>query len=284
MSGTSTEHWVRMRRRLWAALALAALATGALIRIALDARFERDVTRMVFNDNLELLDEVRLRSHAEQDSLDALIPGASARPESAGAIVISIADNHLWYRVGDSVVFEAPVATGSGKVLVRGASGARWRFETPRGRLRIIDKDTDPMWVPPDWHYVEVAANRRLELTRLQRGQRIPLRDGSEIAVQGSDVVKRQPDGRVEPIQASDGREIVVDGRVIVPPFGTNQRRYPEVMGTHRLVLGDGYAIHGTNNPSSIGRSVSHGCVRLRNEDIATLYSLVPVGTPVFIY
>jgi lipoprotein-anchoring transpeptidase ErfK/SrfK len=50
------------------------------------------------------------------------------------------------------------------------------------------------------------------------------------------------------------------------------------------LVLGDGYAIHGTDNPASIGHSVSHGCVRLRNEDIDKLYSMVEVGTPVYIY
>jgi lipoprotein-anchoring transpeptidase ErfK/SrfK len=56
------------------------------------------------------------------------------------------------------------------------------------------------------------------------------------------------------------------------------------VLGTHRLYLGDGYALHGTNNPASIGQSVSHGCIRLRNEDIQTLYEMVPVGTPVFIY
>ena len=83
---------------------------------------------------------------------------------------------------------------------------------------------------------------------------------------------------------ATDGREIVFDGKIIIPPFGTNQRKYKEVLGSHRLYLGDGYALHGTNNPSSIGQAVSHGCVRLRNEDIAFLYDLVPVGTPVYIY
>ena len=48
--------------------------------------------------------------------------------------------------------------------------------------------------------------------------------------------------------------------------------------------MGDGYALHGTDEPTSIGTSVSHGCVRLRNEDIETLYQMVPVGTPVYIY
>ena len=70
----------------------------------------------------------------------------------------------------------------------------------------------------------------------------------------------------------------------MIPPFGTNQRKYKGVLGTHRLDLGDGYGIHGTDNPASIGHSVSHGCVRLRNEDIDALYPMVEIGTPVYIY
>jgi lipoprotein-anchoring transpeptidase ErfK/SrfK len=85
-------------------------------------------------------------------------------------------------------------------------------------------------------------------------------------------------------MEATDGREIVVDGNLVVPPSDTRQRRYQGVLGTHRLNMGNGYAMHGTNQPQSIGQSVSHGCVRLRNEDIATLYAMVPVGTPVYIY
>lgn len=44
-----------------------------------------------------------------------------------------------------------------------------------------------------------------------------------------------------------------------------------------------GYVIHGTNKPAGIGRRVSHGCIRLYPEDIAQLYSMVPIGTPVAI-
>ncbi|MNJ31749.1 L,D-transpeptidase [Paenibacillus bouchesdurhonensis] len=43
------------------------------------------------------------------------------------------------------------------------------------------------------------------------------------------------------------------------------------------------YGIHGTNNPSSIGHEVSHGCIRMYNQDVLTLSSLVPVGTRVTI-
>lgn len=42
-----------------------------------------------------------------------------------------------------------------------------------------------------------------------------------------------------------------------------------------------GYGIHGTTDNTSVGRSVSHGCVRMRNEDVRMLYSLLPPATPV---
>jgi lipoprotein-anchoring transpeptidase ErfK/SrfK len=44
------------------------------------------------------------------------------------------------------------------------------------------------------------------------------------------------------------------------------------------------YGIHGTNNPSSIGKSVSHGCIRMYNHDVLELSSLVPIGTEVVIH
>ncbi|MBT2656170.1 L,D-transpeptidase family protein [Bacillus sp. ISL-18] len=44
-----------------------------------------------------------------------------------------------------------------------------------------------------------------------------------------------------------------------------------------------GYGIHGTNDPSSIGKSVSHGCVRMYNRDVLQLAGMVPNGTRVSI-
>jgi lipoprotein-anchoring transpeptidase ErfK/SrfK len=41
------------------------------------------------------------------------------------------------------------------------------------------------------------------------------------------------------------------------------------------------YGIHGTNNPASIGKSVSNGCVRMYNRDVIELSNLVPIGTAV---
>jgi len=277
----------RQRQGRALGVVLATLITGgstALMGAAtVDARFERDVSRIVFNDNLELLENMRRHAGAADDSLLALLEVATT-PPPPGAIIISITENRLWYRVGDSVVFETRVATGSGRVLEKGPGGSTWKFETPRGRLKVLEKEEDPAWVPPDWHFVEQAEKRGLRLAKLVRGQSIDAGNGTEITVVGNDVVRRSRDGSVTPLEASDGREIVVDGQLVVPPYGTNQRRYQGVLGTHRLIMGNGYAIHGTNVPTSIGQSVSHGCVRLLNEDIAHLYEVVPVGTPVYIY
>nr|WP_218624898.1 L,D-transpeptidase [Sporosarcina sp. E16_3] len=44
------------------------------------------------------------------------------------------------------------------------------------------------------------------------------------------------------------------------------------------------YGIHGTNNPSSIGKNVSHGCIRMHNEDVLELASMIPIGTTVYIH
>ena len=63
--------------------------------------------------------------------------------------------------------------------------------------------------------------------------------------------------------------------------YGPGEKGNP--MGAAALVLSGGgqYAIHGTNNPGSIGGFVSSGCIRMYNRDIRDLYSKVRVGTRV---
>jgi lipoprotein-anchoring transpeptidase ErfK/SrfK len=55
-------------------------------------------------------------------------------------------------------------------------------------------------------------------------------------------------------------------------------------MGVAAMTLHGGeYAIHGTNQPSSVGGFVSYGCIRMYNQDILDLYNRVSVGTPVVV-
>ena len=56
-------------------------------------------------------------------------------------------------------------------------------------------------------------------------------------------------------------------------------------LGTRWIGLSkNGYGIHGTNVPKSVGRAASHGCIRLRNRDIEQLFSIVRVGDRVEIH
>jgi len=91
-----------------------------------------------------------------------------------------------------------------------------------------------------------------------------------------------------------------IDGKYIRPawsPPDMIKRENPRVpnvipsgspanpMGEAAMTLSGGgqYAIHGTNNPRSIGRFVSHGCIRMYNRDIMDLYNRVSLGTPVVV-
>jgi lipoprotein-anchoring transpeptidase ErfK/SrfK len=66
------------------------------------------------------------------------------------------------------------------------------------------------------------------------------------------------------------------------PVIPGGSRRNP--MGAAVLGLDHGnYAIHGTNNPGSVGKFVSHGCIRMYNADIMDLYQRAHVGTRVIV-
>ena len=82
---------------------------------------------------------------------------------------------------------------------------------------------------------------------------------------------------------------IAVGNKLTQTPVGTfvvvNRQPNPGgPYGTMWLSLSKaGYGIHGTNNPASIGHAVSHGCVRMHNQDVLELASQIPNGTSVTI-
>lgn len=66
-----------------------------------------------------------------------------------------------------------------------------------------------------------------------------------------------------------------------IPPAYSDERYRPGVLGDYALYLSDDIAIHGTDDESTVGRASSHGCLRMRNADIAVVFPLVEVGTRV---
>src|SRR5215208_2212563 len=105
---------------------VAAILSVTLLTRTAELRYQRDVSRMVYNDNLGVLNEVKAKLGMTGDSLRTLLAESPAEAANIPYVVVSMADHRLWYKQGKEILFEAPVATGSGKELVSG-SGGQWR-------------------------------------------------------------------------------------------------------------------------------------------------------------
>ncbi|MFW6201346.1 MAG: L,D-transpeptidase [Gemmatimonadota bacterium] len=205
----------------------------------------------------------------------------AAAADDGRRIIISIEERRLWLADGADTLLTAPVAVGRGETFRY--RGNTYRFRTPRGQRTVLRKKVDPVWRPPMWHYYEKAARRGLEAVQLERGRSYELSDGTHLEIRGEDVGRVNRFGNFHPW--TPGMEIVFDGKIFIPPFGTRQREVPDALGPYALDMGDGYLIHGTwsGNRGSVGSAASHGCVRMYNEDLEKLYAIVDVGTPVYI-
>ncbi|MBW3569613.1 MAG: L,D-transpeptidase, partial [Gemmatimonadetes bacterium] len=198
------------------------------------------------------------------DSLAWARARAEAEAASGLRVVVSLLDRRLWLMDGNDTLRSAPVGIGTGEVLEH--EGRRWRFQTPQGRRVVRAKAESPVWVPPDWHYAELGRKLGYLVVALSPARETPLRDGSRLAVRGRYVVRLTGARGVEIIPPDE--EIVIDGTVFVPPFGTANRQVPAVLGAYKLELGDGYLIHGTPDEASVGTAATHGCLRLLADDL----------------
>lgn len=253
-------------RRPTLLLLLAAVAAAALFATsaawAVNERFKLQVARIAYTHDARALRFLAEREAHDVARLEDTVSALDARGGAAGGtgpyLVVSLAERRVSYIAGDDTVFTAPVAVGSGKTLVIG--GETKRFQTPRGQMRITHKERDPVWVPPSWHYHEVARKRGLRVVDMSNA--------------APDALAGFPAGR-EPIRG---------GTIYIPPWGSPQRRHTGVLGVAKLEMFDGYYFHGTDNEASIGTAASHGCIRLRKDDVLWMYENVPVGTQVYIY
>jgi lipoprotein-anchoring transpeptidase ErfK/SrfK len=69
-----------------------------------------------------------------------------------------------------------------------------------------------------------------------------------------------------------------------IPSDDSPRRRAEGMLGAAALYLSPEIAIHGTDEPELLGHEVSHGCIRMSNEDVRRLYREMDVGSPVLIY
>jgi len=143
-------------------------------------------------------------------------------------LVIDTAYNLIYLRKGTVTLRQATVSCGSGNLLEDLQGNRRWVFDTPRGEFAVQSKLRDPVWIKPDWAFIE------------------------------------------------EGKEI--------PPKQSDERIEEGVLGEYALGFGDGYFIHGTLYTRMLGRNVTHGCIRVGDDDLKALYKEATVGTKIYIY
>jgi lipoprotein-anchoring transpeptidase ErfK/SrfK len=297
----------------WALFVLGlGLATFAAAGEYINMRDARRLDRVTVIDKMiaertgskaEALRDAASQRQAQLDAMKSKIESVEKQteeaPDTGRTIIVSTAENKLYVRENGQTVYEALCSTGKGTTLA--VDGKTLVFDTPIGKLRIKSKEENPKWVPPDWHYIEQARKNGMRVVRLgssaidaDTGQPATKRDegvwswlggggGSSrtLRVKGNTVV--EDDGGSER-ELPPGQMIVAGDTIVIPPVGTPQRQFDKVLGRYRLNLGDGYAIHGTQETEKLGQSVSHGCVRLGDADIEHLYQISQVGDQVIIY
>lgn len=167
------------------------------------------------------LHTLQSRYRALSKQLSQLMPGQPY-------IVVDTARNHLYVKRREQVMVDALASTGSGTILDKpGETKGQWIFDTPRGEFAVQTKLVNPVWVKPDWAFIE--------------------------------------EGLAIPKSAADRVE-------------------PGVLGEYALGFGKGYFIHGTLYPRLLGKNVTHGCIRLNDDDLKSVYQLARVGTPIMIF
>ena len=218
---------------------------------------------------------------SRKDSLEWRAARAVALRSTGYRVIVDLFARELYVLDRDDTLRVAPAATAMNATLAYG--GRTWRFETPRGVRVVRGKDKDPVWTPPEWHFAEIALEHGLKLRSMSAGQQIRLRDGTILTSRRDEVgIIRKGTTKFVPLVLDE--HVVFDNTIFIPPQGTKHRSIKGELGHYRLDMGDGYLLHGTPYARSIGAAVTHGCVRLADDDIEWLYENVPVGTKVYIY
>lgn len=79
-----------------------------------------------------------------------------ASPQAKISILVDISQHRLFVREGDRILHEAIASTGSGNILADPRNPERtWTFETPKGTFSIESKLEKPVWIRPDWAFIE---------------------------------------------------------------------------------------------------------------------------------
>ncbi|MEO8196980.1 MAG: L,D-transpeptidase family protein [Thermoanaerobaculia bacterium] len=211
--------------RVFAMAALAVTIVGAGTALGL-ARYGGAYAAHTFTTLLDLPDPATVKGDP-LERIEKIDTRLAALAPKGIYVVVDTHNNRLRVYKSGKLLREAVCSTGSGIKLRDPRDGKEWFFDTPQGEFKILRKQKNPIWVKPDWAFIE--------------------------------------EGYLPP---KYGRDRVDD-------FS---------LGDYGLYMRDGYIIHGTIFKTLLGKRVTHGCIRLGDEDLKFVFDTVPTDARVYLY
>jgi L,D-transpeptidase YbiS len=147
----------------------------------------------------------------------------------------------------------------------------------PRGLYIVIDQTQNRLYLMKDeqvLHEIKCSAGSGMLLQETATGRKWVFdtpRGVFKVMNKINNPVWKKPDWA-----------FVEEGKPI--PKNEDDRFDYGVLGAYALYFGNGYMIHGTLYENLIGRSVTHGCIRLGRDDLKVVWDAAPIGTPIYIY
>lgn len=147
---------------------------------------------------------------------------------------------------------------------------------SPRGSYIIVDTGTNLLYLMEGERIVREA------IVSTGSGSRLVDIEGKRVWVfntpRGEFEVQRKI---VNPVWTKPDWAFIEEGEPLPKSFA--ERLDPDVLGDYALAIGDGYLIHGSLYKRTLGMSVTHGCIRVGDQDLEAVYRAAQIGTRVYI-
>jgi len=147
----------------------------------------------------------------------------------------------------------------------------------PKGNYIVVDVVEQKVWLR--------RGDQTLREAVCSAGTGAILRDpksGKEWIFDTPRGVRKVKEKKKDPVWTKPDWAFVEEGEPL--PRKWSERIDEATLGAYALYLGDGYMIHGTLYQRYLGRPVTHGCIRLGDDDLEAIYAASPVGTPVLLF
>ncbi len=98
---------------------------------------------------------LRAQSQNLQSKVQRLEAALTRQYPGGPVIFVDTSQSRIRLMLGEKLIMEGTCSTGNGMELTDAAGKRAWTFDTPRGHFRVVGKVAHPVWMRPDWSFIE---------------------------------------------------------------------------------------------------------------------------------